>query len=205
MTDMRPSLLPGLLAGARRNANRGFADVALFEVGQVFLSDKPEGQHTYASGVRTGTATLNGAGRHWSGKPQPVTVWDAKADLSAALDALGVDIDKVQVLPEPAAWSHPGRGGRIALGPKVTLGWFGELHPALAAELDIEGPTAAFEIDLDALPEARKKATKTKPALDPSQLQPVSRDFAFVMDKAVTAATLLKAARGADKALIKDV
>lgn len=205
MTDMRPSLLPGLLAGARRNANRGFADVALFEVGQIFLSDQPEGQHTYASGVRTGTARLEVAGRHWTGKAQNVSVWDAKADLAAVLDALGVDIDKVQIVPEAAAWSHPGRGGRVALGPKVTLGWFGELHPALAAELDIEGAVAAFEIDLDALPEARKKATRTKPALDLSPFQPVSRDFAFVMDKAVTAAAILKAARGADKALIADV
>jgi phenylalanyl-tRNA synthetase beta chain len=205
MTDMRPSLLPGLIAGARRNANRGFADVALFEVGQIFLSDKPEGQHTHASGVRTGTAKLDGAGRHWSGKAESVTVWDAKADLAAALDALGVDIEKVQVLPEAAAWSHPGRGGRVALGPKVTLGWFGELHPALAAELDIEGPVAAFEIDLDALPEPRKKATRTKPAIELSPFQPVSRDFAFVMDRGVSAASILKAARGADKALIRDV
>jgi phenylalanyl-tRNA synthetase beta chain len=205
MTDMRPSLLPGLLAGARRNANRGFADVALFEVGQIFLSDQPEGQHTYASGVRTGTAKLDGGGRHWSGKAETVGVWDAKADLAAVLDALGVDIDKVQVLPEAAEWSHPGRGGRIALGPKVTLGWFGELHPALAAELDIDGAVSAFEIDLDALPEARKKATKTKPALELSPFQPVSRDFAFVMDRGITAAAILKAARGADKALIKQV
>ncbi len=205
MTDMRPSLLPGLIAGARRNANRGFADVALFEVGQIFLSDQPEGQHTYASGVRTGTATLNGAGRHWSGKAQAVTVWDAKADLAAVLDALGVDIEKVQVVPEPADWSHPGRGGRVALGPKITLGWFGELHPALAAELDIDGPVAAFEIDLDALPEPRKKATRTKPAIELSQFQPVSRDFAFVMDRGVSASSILKAARGADKGLIKDV
>jgi phenylalanyl-tRNA synthetase beta chain len=205
MTDMRPSLLPGLLAGARRNGNRGFADVALFEVGQVFLSDRPEGQHTYASGVRTGTAGLDGAGRHWSGKAEAVDVWDAKADLAAALDALGVDIEKVQVLPEAAAWSHPGRGGRVALGPKVTLGWFGELHPALAAELDIDGPVAVFEIDLDAIPEPRKKATRTKPAIALSPFQPVSRDFAFVMDRSVTAASILKAAKGAEKALIKDV
>ncbi|WP_338721605.1 phenylalanine--tRNA ligase subunit beta [Devosia sp. XK-2] len=205
MTDMRPSLLPGLIAGARRNANRGFADVALFEVGQIFLSDQPEGQHTYASGIRTGTATLEGAGRHWSGKVQAVGVWDAKADLAAVLDALGVDIEKVQVLSEAASWSHPGRGGRIALGPKVTLGWFGELHPALCAELDIEGPVAAFEIDLDALPEPRRKATRTKPALELSPFQPVSRDFAFVMDRGVSAASILKAARGADKTLIRQV
>ena len=204
MTDMRPSLLPGLLAAARRNANRGIADLAIFEVGQVFLSDAPEGQHTYASGIRTGTAGIAGSGRHWSGKAEPVGVFDAKADLGAVLDALGYDIDKVQLLAEPAPWSHPGRGGRVAQGPK-TLGWFGELHPAWAAELDIDGPVAAFELDLDALPEPRKKATKTKPALDLSALMPLTRDFAFVVDRAVTAGAILKAARGADKALIKDV
>lgn len=204
MTDMRPSLLPGLLAAARRNANRGIADLAMFEVGQVFLSDAPEGQHTYATGIRTGTARLDGSGRHWSGKAQPVGVFDAKADLGALLDALGYDIDKVQLFAEPAPWSHPGRGGRVAQGPK-TLGWFGELHPAWAAELDIDFPVAAFELDLDALPEPRRKPTRTKPALDLSPLMPLTRDFAFVVDNSVTAAAILKAARGADKALIRDV
>lgn len=205
MTDMRPSLLPGLLSAATRNANRGFADVGLFEVGQIFLSDKPEGQHTYATGIRTGTAGFDGAGRHWSGNGKPVGVFDAKADLGAVLDALGVDIEKVQLVAEAPAWSHPGRGGRLQLGPKVILGWFGELHPAWAKELDIDGPVAAFEIDLDALPEPRKKATKAKPALSLSDLMPLGRDFAFVVGRDVTAATILKAARGADKALITDV
>src|SRR5690606_39985768 len=108
MTDMRPSLLPGLLAAARRNSNRGHADVALFEVGQVFLSDTPDGQHTYATGIRTGSARLGGSGRHWQNPAEPVSVFDAKADLAALLDALGYDIDKMQVLAEPAPWSHPG-------------------------------------------------------------------------------------------------
>ncbi|MGB3026934.1 phenylalanine--tRNA ligase subunit beta [Paradevosia shaoguanensis] len=205
MTDMRPSLLPGLLSAATRNANRGFADVGLFEVGQIFLSDKPEGQHTYATGIRTGTAGFDGAGRHWSGNGKPVGVFDAKADLGAVLDALSVDIEKVQLVAEAPAWSHPGRGGRLQLGPKVILGWFGELHPAWAKELDIDGPVAAFEIDLDALPEPRKKATKAKSALNLSDLMPLSRDFAFVVGRDITAATILKAARGADKALITDV
>src|SRR5690606_26109869 len=191
-------------AASRRNANRGLDDQALFEVGQVFLSAEPEGQHTYATAIRTGTAKLDGSGRHWSGKAGPVGVFDAKADLAAALDALGYDIDKMQVLAEPAPWSHPGRGGRVAQGPK-TIGWFGELHPARAAELDLDGPVAMFEIDLDALPEPRRKPTRTKPALNLSSLMPVSRDIAFVVDQAVPAATILRAARGADKQLITDV
>jgi phenylalanyl-tRNA synthetase beta chain len=134
-----------------------------------------------------------------------VTVFDAKADLAATLDALGVDIDKAQLLAEPASWSHPGRGGRLQLGPKVILGWFGELHPALLAEFDVDGPIAAFEIDLDALPEPRKKPTRAKPALSLSDLMPLSRDFDFVVDRDVPAATIVKAARGAEKSLITGV
>jgi len=205
MTDMRPSLLPGLLSAAGRNQNRGFADLALFEVGQVFLSDTAAGQHTYATAIRSGSAGLDGGGRHWSGKPQAVSVFDAKADLAALLDVLGVDIDKLQLVAEAASWSHPGRGGRLQLGPKTILAWFGELHPALVDELDIDGPVVAFELDLDALPEPRKRPTRAKPALNLSQFQPVKRDFAFVVDRAIDAATMIRAARGADKALIADI
>ena len=205
MTDMRPSLLPGLIAAARRNANRGSDDLGLFEVGQVFLSDAPDGQHTYAAGLRTGTARAEAVGRHWAAKAGPVSVFDAKADLAAALDALGFDLDKLQLVAEPAPWSHPGRGGRLQLGPKVIVGWFGELHPAWAEALDLDGPVAAFEIDLDALPEPRRKPTRTKGAVTLSPFQPVRRDFAFLVDRQIPAASILKAARGADKALISAV
>lgn len=197
LTDMRPSLLPGLLGAAARNANRGAADLKLFEVGQIFKSVTPDGQHTYASGVRSG-----GTGRHWDGAVRKVGVFDAKADLGALLDALGLDLDKLQLVPEAASWSHPGRGGRIQLGPKTIIGWFGEVHPDVLAAFDLDGPVAAFEVDLDALPEPRRKPTRAKPALALSDLMPVRRDFAFVVDRDVAAATILKAARGADKALI---
>ncbi|MFY8030811.1 MAG: phenylalanine--tRNA ligase subunit beta, partial [Devosia sp.] len=205
LTSMRPSLLPGLLGAARRNANRGFADLKLFEVGQVFQSYLPAGQHTFATGIRTGTASVAGAGRHWESPARKAGVFDAKADLAALLDALGLDIDKLQVVAEPAPWSHPGRGGRVQLGPKVIIGWFGEIHPNLLTEFDLSGPVAAFEVDLDALPEPRRKPTRAKPALVLSDLMPLSRDFAFVVDRSVSAASILKAAKGADKALITAV
>jgi phenylalanyl-tRNA synthetase beta chain len=198
LTDMRPSLLPGLLAAAQRNTNRGFTDLKLFEVGQVFHSVQPEGQRTYATGIRLG------ATRHWQGAAK-VSVFDAKADIAALLDAMGHDIDKLQLVSEPAAWSHPGRGGRIQLGPKVVIGWFGELHPNELAAYDLTGPVAAFELDLDAIPEPRRKPTRSKSALKLSDLQAVSRDFAFVVDRDVPAEKLLRAARNADKALIAGV
>jgi phenylalanyl-tRNA synthetase beta chain len=199
LSDMRPSLLPGLLAAARRNENRGYHHVDLFEVGQVFLSDKPEGQRTYATAIRAG-----GQPKTWQGGGD-LSVFDAKADLAAALDAIGHDLDKLQLVAEAPAWSHPGRGGRVQLGPTNVIAWFGELHPAWAADLDLTGPVVGFEFDLDAIPEPRRKATRGKGALKLSDLMPVERDFAFLLDRAVPAATLLKAAKNADKALIADV
>ncbi|MBN9304996.1 MAG: phenylalanine--tRNA ligase subunit beta [Devosia sp. 67-54] len=199
LSDMRPSLLPGLLAAARRNQNRGFDAVALFEVGQVFLSAEPEGQHTYVTALRSGAVP-----KTWDGGGT-LSVFDAKADLAAVLDGLGHDLDKLQLVGEAPAWAHPGRGGRVQLGPAKIIGWFGELHPAWAAELGLTGPVAAFELDLDAIPEPRRKATRGKGALKLSDLMPVERDFAFLVDRNVAAANLLKAARNADKALIANV
>jgi phenylalanyl-tRNA synthetase beta chain len=199
LTDMRPSLLPGLLGAASRNTNRGLSELKLFEVGQVFHSVLPEGQRTYASGIRLGGA------RHWQSQNGKVSVFDAKSDIAALLDVMGHDIDKLQLVAEPAAWSHPGRGGRIQLGPKLTIGWFGEIHPSELEAFDLTGPVAAFELDLDAIPEPRKKPTRSKPALKLSDLMPLSRDFAFLVDRSVPAATILRAAKNADKTLITEV
>jgi phenylalanyl-tRNA synthetase beta chain len=202
LTDMRPSLLPGLLASALRNQNRGLDDLALFEVGQVFLSDEPAGQKNHAGGIRIGMAALGVDGRHWRNRRGPVDVFDAKADLLALLEALGLNADTAQVVAEPATWAHPGRGGRIQLGPKLILGWFGELHPRLVAERELDGPVTAFELDLDALPQPKKKPTRTKPPLVLSDLMPLTRDFAFVVDRDVAAGDILRAARTAKKGLI---
>ncbi len=205
MSDMRPSLLPGLLAAAARNVARGTGDLALFEVSHIYRGDRPEDQHRAASGIRRGTARLDGAGRHWSAKPQQVGWSDAKEDALAVLAACGMDTSKVQVEAGGPDWFHPGRSGTIKLGPKVTLGHFGELHPATLEMLDLTGPVCGFEIMLDAIPTPKKKGKTSKGALALSALQPVRRDFAFVMDRAVPAAKVLRAANGADKKLISGV
>jgi phenylalanyl-tRNA synthetase beta chain len=205
MSDMRPSLLPGLVAAAQRNADRGYADLALFEVGQVYAGDKPADQTISAAGIRRGTAGVNGAGRHWSAKAGPVSVFDAKADALALLDTLGVATDRLQIVAEGPAWYHPGRCGTIRQGPKNVIGTFGELHPSVLEALDASGPLAAFEVTLDAVPAPRAKATRTKPPLTLSDLQPVRRDFAFVLDGTIEAAKVMKAAESADKKLISGV
>jgi phenylalanyl-tRNA synthetase beta chain len=205
MSDMRPSLVPGLAAAAQRNADRGYPDVALFEVGQVFANDTPQGQSMVAAGVRRGTAGFTGSDRHWSGNATPVSVFDAKADAEAALAAAGAPVDKLMVFADAPDWLHPGRSGELRLGPKTVLARFGELHPRVMRALDLDGPVAVFEVFLDAVPVPKGKGGRSKGAFNASDLMPVRRDFAFVVDEAVTADKLMKAARGADKALIADV
>ncbi|MEM8749806.1 MAG: phenylalanine--tRNA ligase subunit beta [Pseudomonadota bacterium] len=205
MSHMRPSLLPSLLAAAQRNADRGTGDLAIFEVSHVYDGVEPENQHRAASGIRRGTSRLESTGRHWSSPGRPVGVFDAKEDALSVLAACGMDPAKVQIEAEGPNWYHPGRSGTLKLGPKVTLGTFGEFHPMTLEAMDVSGPLCGFEIMLDAIPEPRAKANRSKGALTISPLQPVKRDFAFVLDKAVPAMTLLRAASGADKKLITSV
>lgn len=205
MSDMRPSLIPGLVAAIKRNADRGLADLCLFEVGQVFAGDRPQDQSIAATAVREGSAGLAGAGRHWAGSVSAVTTFDAKADALALLDALGVDISRVQIVRSAPNWFHPGRSGSIQLGPQTVLAHFGELHPAVLEALDAEGPIVAAEVILDRIPVAKAKAGRGKPVLALSAFMPVSRDFAFVVDDGVEVAKIVKAVQGADKKLIGGV
>jgi phenylalanyl-tRNA synthetase beta chain len=204
LSDMRPSLLPGLVAAAQANANRGYSDVALFEVGQIFRGDKPENQFVAASGVRHGFASSKGMGRHWSGSAMTDAL-DAKADAFAVLAAAGAPTQALQIVPAGASWLHPGRSGTIQIGPQNVLGYFGELHPRTLEALGADGPLMAFEVILDRIPNAKKKPTRAKPLLDLSSFQPVSRDFAFIVDRRVKAGDIVRSAQGVDKKLITDV
>src|SRR6476469_1835510 len=205
LSDMRPSLIPGLVIAAQKNADRGFADVALFEVGQVFKGDRPQDQLTAASGLRRALAKPEGAGRHWSNAAKPVDAFDAKADAFAVLAAAGAPMAALQVVPGAPAWFHPGRSGAIQMGPKTIIGHFGELHPRVLAALKADGPLVGFEVILEAIPTPKAKATRAKPVLELSPFQPVERDFAFVVDRKVKAADVVRAAASVDRKLIADV
>ncbi|MEL6571668.1 MAG: phenylalanine--tRNA ligase subunit beta [Pseudomonadota bacterium] len=199
MSHMRPGLLPGLLRAAARNQARGFSDCALFEVGHAFHGGEPEEQHLQVAGIlvgRTGPKDLRGESR-------PVDVFDAKADIEAVLASIGAPA-KVQILRDGDGWWHPGRHGRICLGPKKMLGDFGEIHPKILAGLDVKGPVVGFTVFPEEVPMPRKAAT-ARAALQATDLQAVERDFAFVVDAEVEALALVNAAAGADKALITDV
>ena len=205
LSDMRPSLIPGLVASAQKNADRGFPDVALFEVGQIFKGDKPEDQFMAASGVRRALAKPAGSGRFWSGKADTVDAFDVKADALAVLIAAGAPAQALQVVPGGPAWFHPGRSGTIQIGPQNVLGHFGELHPRALEALDAEGPLVAFEVILERIPDSKQKTTRAKPVLDISAFQPVTRDFAFVVDRAVKSGDIVRTAQAVDRKLIAGV
>ena len=202
LSDMRPSLLPGLVKAAQRNADRGYPDAALFEVGQVFRGDQPDDQKISATAIRRALARPAGPGRHWGAKPAPVDVFDAKGDAMAMLEALGVPTAGLQVVRGGPSWYHPGRSATLQFGPKVVVGAFGELHPRMLEALDAKGPIVACEIILDVLPPPKAKPTRMKPKLVLSEFQPVSRDFAFIVDKGVAAADVLKAVQAAERQLV---
>lgn len=200
---MRPSALIHLLLSGQTAADRGYPGAALFELGPVYRGTKPGDQSLTLAGLRRVELA-----RDWAGA-EPITALTAKADALAALDAMGANIANLQMSKPTGDYWHPGRSGRLQMGPKNILADFGELHPRVLKALGIEGRVVAFEVWPESLPAPRNKGkksvSKSKGALAISDLMPVHRDFAFIVPEAFAAGDLVKAASGADKALISDV
>jgi phenylalanyl-tRNA synthetase beta chain len=198
MKVMRPSMLPGLVAAARRNVDRGAGSVRLFEIGRRYLAD---GERATVGIVLSGECSPRG----WqAGKAQGFDPFDAKAEVLALLEAAGAPVGNLQLVQGAGASWHPGRSATLGLGPKTILAAFGELHPRLAKALDTPAGTIAAEIYIDAIP-APRSSGRTRPAFAPPALQPVVRDFAFIVPSEMTADTLVRAVRGADKLAINAV
>lgn len=198
MKAMRPSLIPGLLSAAKRNADRGADSTRLFEIGRRYFRGE--------AGASDERATLgvllagDKALRSWAtGKPRRFDAYDAKAEALALLEAAGAPVDNLQVMGDAGAQFHPGQSGTLRLGPKNVLARFGALHPKTLEAFDIEGPVMAVELFLDAIP-APKNPGFARAAYVPPILQAVTRDFAFVVDAGVPAGDLARAVKGADKA-----
>jgi len=197
---MRPSALPNLIQAAARNAARGHADAALFEIGPIYLTDQPDGQRTVITGLIAPRAP-----RHWSGVGDDA-LFALKGDLLALLEQLGAPVASLQLVQgQNRDWWHPGRSARLQLGPKTVIAEFGALHPRVLKALDADGPMLAFEIGLDAVPEPRGQKSKARGAANLANLMPLTRDFAFVVEDGKPAGDLVRAVAGADKALIADV
>jgi phenylalanyl-tRNA synthetase beta chain len=195
LNTMRPTPLATLALAARRNAARGYEDVALFEIGPGFLAPTEPGQLRLAAALRTGHTP-----RNWSEKPRSVDAYDARADALTLLQALGVPLESLTTSQNDTPQHyHPGRSGTLRQGPKLPLATFGELHPSICAALDLPAHTAACEINLTAIPEPKRRR-KSPPDLP--ALMPVRRDYAFIVPANTPAETLLRAARQSDRTLI---
>ena len=197
---MRPSALPNLIEAAARNAARGHADAALFEIGPIYLDDSPTGQRTVVAGL-----VAPRAARHWGAAPEDA-LFGLKGELMALLEALGAPVGSLQLVQgQNRDWWHPGRSARLQLGPKNVMVEFGALHPRVLRALDADAPMLAFEIVLDAVPEPRGAKSKTRGPASLANLMPLTRDFAFVVEDGKAAGDLVRAVAAADKALIADV
>jgi phenylalanyl-tRNA synthetase beta chain len=197
---MRPSILPNLISAIGRNNDRGFADIALFEIGLIFENTSPEGQKQVATGVRAGKAVE----KNIYGTSRPVDVFDIKADCLAALEAAGAPVANLRITKDAPKWYHPGRSGVLRLG-KDALGIFGEIHPKILKAMDVKGPVVAFEVFFGNIPAAKPKKTTAKPKLTVSEYQSSNRDFAFIIDQSVAVDDILRAVRGVDKNLVESV
>lgn len=197
MKVMRPSLLPGLLAAAERNLKRGASSVRLFEIGRRYLA---EGERPTLGIVLAGEALPRG----WrTGKAQPFTAFDAKAEALALLEAAGAPVANLLVMGDAGAVFHPGQSATLRLGPKNVLASLGMVHPHLLKAFDLDGPVAAVEIYPDAIP-GKRGTSFMRPAYTPPALQTVQRDFAFLVDADLSADQLIRAVKGADKQAIVD-
>ena len=197
LDQLRPTPIATLALAAKRNAARGYPDVALFEIGPEFAIDAEDRQHWIAAGLRAAATP-----RNWLAPSRPFDAMDAKADMWAAMSAVGVPLEALILTQDAPSFYHPGRSAMVRNGPKVVLGSFGELHPRVLAALDLGGTVVAFQLNLDAIaePKHRRKGAPDLPAF-----QPIRRDFAFMVDAAVAADAVLRAARGAERALITGV
>jgi phenylalanyl-tRNA synthetase beta chain len=201
MKVMRPSLLPGLLMATRHNLARGLDSLRLFEIGRRYL--RGEGGHSDERLTLGGVLAGDRSARGWQlSKAAAFDAFDAKAEALALLAEAGAPVENLQVMGEAGPQFHPGQSGTLRLGPKTVLARFGMLHPALLKQFDIAGPVAAFELFLDAVPARKGLAGFARPAYAPPPLQPVTRDFAFLVPDTLPAADLVRAVRGADKAAI---
>lgn len=203
MKAMRPSLLPGLLMAAKRNADRGASSSRLFEIGRRYfrsgngISDEKPTLGIVLAGEKTA--------RGWQrGKAKSVDAYDAKALAMQLLEAAGAPVANLMVMDEAGAQFHPGQSATLRLGPKVVLARFGMVHPATLKAFDVDGPIAAVELFLDAIP-AKKGAAFARPGFTPPALQAVTRDFAFLVPATLAAGDLVRAVQGADKASITGV
>ncbi len=201
---LRKSIFSNLLVYLKKNQDRGYEDISLFEVGPVFYGKNPGEQKIVAGGLRSGLVNR----KSWAEKERKVDIFDLKADTEKTLLELGLKDENLFICEAKKNYYHPGRSGAIHLksseGP--LLAYFGEIHPAIVTNLDFkEKNIYGFEIFLNNIPSPRKKYRQTKENYKVSDFQKSERDFAFVIDKNFKVAEIEKIIKNVDTNIIKTV
>ena len=195
---MRPSILPNLLQVANNNINRSFHDLSLFEIGPIF-ENAGDKVITNLAGIRCGSnATKNS-----HNDMRAFDIFDVKADIATLLEYVGLDIDKCQIRNNAPNYYHPTRSATVCLGKNV-LGTFGQIHPSILKNFDIDTDVMAFEMNISNLPMGKQKYGK-KPEFITSDYQMIVRDYAFVVDADQAVGELLSFIRNTDKKRVKSV
>ena len=202
LSEMRPTPLASLVSIADENFKKGYTDIGIFEVGPGFLGVEQDEQITIASGLRIGTHRSEGSGKDWQGF-QKVSVFDAKEDVISVLELLNLNLESHKVERTAPDHYHPGRSGQIVTGGGDILASFGELHPKIIKTKDFK-VAVAFEIYIDSINKQKIKSN-LKIAPEISNLQPLKRDFSFVVSSDTEAQTIINTAKQSDKSFIKDV
>ena len=202
LSEMRPTPLASLVSIADENFKKGYTDIGIFEVGPGFLGVEQDEQITIASGLRIGTHRSESSGKDWQGF-QKVSVFDAKEDVISVLELLNLNLESHKVERTAPDHYHPGRSGQIVTGGGDILASFGELHPKIIKTKDFK-VAVAFEIYIDAINKQKIKSN-LKIAPEISNLQPLKRDFSFVVSSDTEAQTIINTAKQSDKSFIKDV
>ena len=201
---LRNSIFPNLLFYLKKNLDRGFKDISLFEIGPAFKGKKPGDQLTVIGAVRAGKVSrLN-----WNDKERVVDAFDVKKDVMQSLYEAGVGRDEIFIDDKTPSYYHPGKSGAVYQNKneKNALAYFGEIHPNIIKKLDIktEG-LVIFEICLDYIKESKQKMKDSKSEYKYSDFQKSERDFAFIIDKNFKSQELVNLIKLVDNKLIKSV
>ena len=201
---LRSSIFSNQVIYLKKNLDRGFKDISLFEIGPIFSGSQPGQQELVVCGLRAGkTSRLN-----WLQKDRLVDVFDVKQDVIQSLIEAGFDQKKLYIDDKTPSYYHPGKSGRIFLNKEKdkVVAFFGEIHPDILKKVDIKTESlAGFEIFLDNIKQTKKSLNDQKIEYKYSDYQKSERDFAFVLNKSFQVQDLIEIISNIDKNLIKAV
>ena len=204
MSVLRSSIFSNLIVYLKKNLDRGFKDISLFEIGPIFNGYKPGQQKTVLTALRAGKVSRH----NWLEKERIVDLFDAKRDLIQSLVEAGFDDKKIFIDNKTPTYYHPGKSGAVYLNKNENnpVAFFGEIHPNILKIIDIKTEALiCFEIYLDHINETKKKIKDQKNKYQYSDYQKSERDFAFIIDKNFKVQDLINIISEVDKNLVNSV